>query len=1145
MPRPRGCRPSRRWLAALAVVLLGGAAWLNGPGLRWLAPKVAAHYVGQAGAQIKFTLTGTLSGGVAVHDLHLEGYQSLASLTVTRVTPGYRFSELLHGRIQGVTIDGLHADLHLGQQAATPASGEKPPLDLEKLAATLHAVRERLIPLAIDLTNISLQVTRNGKPVVALAPSRLHHGAGESSFALELGVLTDASGRAWPGQQSAIVWNAADLSIQRLDPMPGVSVRDLVLRLPASGGPSADAAIHIDEAVLVATAAPGFSAVSVDLREGTLHSGPVAARFGLNLPATASLTSLAVQLNGLLPDPMAATGAARMLLEDGLAGDWRVPELSIAVELEAAGASVTAQGRMLGTSLSLQAATPLTRGGGQIRAGDVRGHLQVAAVAALIAGLAEHTREIDPAAVVPPATVNGDFNMAWQDWRPSAADVNLVVQPADPQAATAVRLGGHWQPDQPLAARAELDGLHAKAAYDFATTTYQADADFADFTSARVARWLAIFKVATGGEAGLTGQWQGGGDLSHGQHRGSLALTRGSWQRAGVPPVTAQGDIDYSWPGSFTTRNLRLQANQQTVSGDAKLAAGLLELTHLRWLQGTTEIAGGAAKLPVPEDWSKWRDTLARDRRPLAIALESQVLSLALLKDWLPAAAPLDPRSTGRLQVQVSGTYAQPAVAAVLECGNLRTPAQPKLPPGDLKVTLAARDGRVTLDGTATAADFPAAVMTASMPFRPAAWADNPGLLAEEKLVARVDLPRVDLARFAALVPAARTVAGFLSGKVEVAGELGKPVLTGKLDLSGGSIELRDDRHPAVTGVAAALDLAIDRVTLKTLQATVAGGTLRGAGTLRLEAGRPGALDLRLTGNHLPVLRNDALILRANADLRLAGTWDRATLTGSVGVVDSLFYRDIELLPIGTPFTTPSAAALPKIDAPANPAATLPEPLRHWNLDVLVRTDNPLLIRGNFATGNITGKVRVGGTFGQPAPDGEVRLTDFRAALPFSTLKVRSGTARFSPATGFDPVLEIRGTAEPRPYQVNGYVYGRASNPQLVLTSNPPLPDNEIMTLLATGTTTSGLENPQAASARALQLLAEELRRGRFAVGKRLRPLLGLLDRVDFSLAEADPYSGASYSTATLALSDRWLLSAGMSAEGDSRVLGIWRITFR
>ena len=313
---------------------------------------------------------------------------------------------------------------------------------------------------------------------------------------------------------------------------------------------------------------------------------------------------------------------------------------------------------------------------------------------------------------------------------------------------------------------------------------------------------------------------------------------------------------------------------------------------------------------------------------------------------------------------------------------------------------------------------------------------------------------------------------------------------------------------------------------------------------MAIEQGKPGVLDMRLVGSHLPIWRDDSVILRANADLRVAGPWQHAAVSGTVGVVDSLFYRDIELLPIGTPFTTPAAAALPKIDAPARASSALPEPIRDWPLNVALRTENPFLIRGNFATGQVTGNVRLGGTLGNPAPDGEVKLSDFRAALPFSTLTVRHGTARYTPATGFDPELEIRGTAEPRPYQVSLYVYGRASNPQLVLTSSPPLPDNEIMTLLATGTVSSGLENPQAASSRALQLLVEELRRGRFAVGKQLRPLLGMLDRVDFTLAEPDPYTRGTYSNATLNISDHWLLSAGMGADGGSRVMGIWRITF-
>ncbi len=332
---------------------------------------------------------------------------------------------------------------------------------------------------------------------------------------------------------------------------------------------------------------------------------------------------------------------------------------------------------------------------------------------------------------------------------------------------------------------------------------------------------------------------------------------------------------------------------------------------------------------------------------------------------------------------------------------------------------------------------------------------------------------------------------------------------------------------------------------LKGLKASVAGGTLQGEGRLAITDGKPGEINVGIRGDHLPLARNDFLILRANANLRLQGPWETAKLSGTVGAVDGIFYRDIELLPIGKPFTGPSAAALPKIDAPKTESAAIPAPFGNWGLDVTVRTDAPFLIRGNLATGEVSGSMKIGGTVGSPSPDGEFIIKDFKASLPFSTLVIKKGTIGFKPSSGFDPILEIRGTAEPRPYVVTIYAYGNASNPQLVLTSNPPLPENEIMTLLATGTTTSGLENPQAASSRAMQLFAEELRRGRFRFGKQLRPLLGLLDRVDFSLSDSDPYSSESFSTATIAITDRWFVSAGVGGTGDSRFLAIWRLSFR
>ena len=1125
----------------LAVFILG-LMWLNGPGLRWIAPRIAAHFLENAGIRGDFSLQGSLTAGLSISDLHLAGDMDLAALSVDKITPVYQLGKLIKGQVDAITIDGLHADLRLGLKKEHQ---ETPPLDLSKLVETLRNIRERIIPVSIDLKNISLSATRDNRPAFTLSSSSLVHRPGSEEVFLKLGTLTDPSGKEWPAQKSSILWNLDSISIQRLDPYPGISVRDFVMQLPAGGEPSVETKVHMDDAVFAIYSAPGFASAEIDLREGKLDVAETAKRFGVEIPASATLTSLSVALDGILPDPKVATGNVKMLLENVLWKDWSASEVNVDGSLFSDRSTLAAQVRALNTALSLNAEAPVTRSNNQFQLGNAKGSFNIASIPNLLAELAKRTPAIDPEAPVPPSGIDGNFNLIIARNKPQAAEVDLLFKPQDGKVASSIAVKGGWQADQSVTAEIKLDGLKAVATYQIEPAIYQAALDLDGFTNTRIDRWLAIVKVKPGGTANLTGKWSGSGEIKTQKHRGEVALTEATWSRETVPPITANGGIAYDWPGSFQTKELRLRSKDQTIALDAALADGSLELRDFLWNDGKNEIAGGKAKIPVPEDFSKWREMLANDARPLEVSIKSRVLSLGLLKEWLPAAEQLDPRSTGQLDLHISGTYAEPVVDATLEARDLRSPAKPELPPGDLKITLKGSDGKMVIDATATAPDFPAAVMKAELPFRPAEWARDPKLLTDEPISARVDLPRLDLSRFTTVVPQAKQLSGYLTGDLVAKGTVGKPEVKGELNLTGGGFLFKAGRFPPIENLIVAIDLAVDKITLKSLKTTVAGGSLIGDGSLLLNAGKPGNLDFRLRGDHLPLLRNELLILRANLDLRLQGPWEKAVLSGSVGAVDSVFYRDIELLPIGTPFNSPSAAALPKIDPPKNQGASMSEPFRNWGVNVVVRTQEPFLIRGNLATGEVNGSVRVGGTLGDPLPDGAMRITNFRATLPFSTLVVPSGTLSFTPATRFDPILEMRGTAEPRPYRITVYAYGRMSDPQLVMTSNPPLPDNEIMTLLATGTTTTGLENPQAASSRAMQLLAEEIRRGRFRFGKQLRPLLGLLDRVDFSLAEADPYSSDSFSTATLRLSDRWFLSAGIGAEGDSRAMAVWRLSFR
>ncbi len=1116
--------------------------WLNGPGLRWIAPKVAVHYLQKAGIRGDFKVGGNLVGGLSLSDLRIEGDGALASLTIDRIRPDYEWRGLVKGELKGLSVEGVHAELRLGLEKKEE---EKPPLDLKKLVETIRMARTRAIPLELDIKDLSLTASRDGKPELKLDPSRISHKAGEDVVTVELGNFTDATGRVWEGRQSEIVWKADELSVVRLDPLPGVSVREFVMQLPAGGEPSAEAQLHLDNAVLMLSGSPGFASVKVDLREGNLQLDETVARFGIELPAKANLTSLAVEVDNLLPDPKAATGKAGFLLDTVTMEDWSVSQLSMDATLGADQAGIITHGNALGSGFSVEGSVPVIRGEKSFLLGDAKGKFAVEDIPKVVRQLSPRVPAIDPQAPVPSSTAVGDFTVSFAENKPTSVAASVILKPLDEKVATAVAVKGRWVKDQPVEGEISMDGLRATAVYQTTPGSYEATASLLSFTSKRIEPWLAIAKVKPGGTADLTGEWKGSGEVKEGQHRGDVQFTQANWSRVGAETVTAIGGARYDWPGSFETKGLRVQAGEQVISVDAALSQGMLDLRRFLWSRGTEELAEGSASLPVPEDFTKWREMIVKDERPVSVYINSRVLSLANLKPWVKGLDRLDPRSTGQLSIDLSGTYGKPELKAKFEARDLSSPEQPKLKPADLVLEITGKDERLEINGNITTPDFAPAVLKASMPFKPARWAEFPEEIKQEPVEARADLPRLDLARFATLVPSAEKLEGILTGNVTVAGKVEKPEIKGTIDLNGAGLKLKNSEFPPIQQGSASLDFALDKVVVRKLQATVAAGTVRGEGSVAITDGKPGAINLRVQGSQLPVLRNDLMIVRANADLRLQGTWEKSVLSGTVGAVDGIFYRDIEILPIGRPFTGPSAAALPKIDTPKAPGSAIPEPFRNWGMDVTVKLEDAFLIRGNLATGEVTGSMKIRGTIGTPAPDGQFKINDFKASLPFSTLSVPRGTVSFAPSSGFDPILEIRGTAEPRPYMVTVYAYGGLSDPQLVLTSNPPLPENEIMTLLATGTTTSGLEDPSAASSLAMQLLAREFLHGRVKFGNQLKPLVKLMERVNFSLSDTDPYSSETYSTATIALTDKWFISTGMGATGDTRVLAIWRLSFR
>ena len=154
------------------------------------------------------------------------------------------------------------------------------------------------------------------------------------------------------------------------------------------------------------------------------------------------------------------------------------------------------------------------------------------------------------------------------------------------------------------------------------------------------------------------------------------------------------------------------------------------------------------------------------------------------------------------------------------------------------------------------------------------------------------------------------------------------------------------------------------------------------------------------------------------------------------------------------------------------------------------------------------------------------------------------------PDTPYDPALNLRGSATIDRYNITLNIFGSASAPKYSLFSDPPLPESEILTLLATGSTTGDLENlSRDAATMKLAQFATTWVRDRFKKpGKPNTPMqrfLVALDDIQLNVGENDPFSGRKRNSATLKLTDKVFLSAAVDATGNTRGLVIFSVRFR
>ena len=226
----------------------------------------------------------------------------------------------------------------------------------------------------------------------------------------------------------------------------------------------------------------------------------------------------------------------------------------------------------------------------------------------------------------------------------------------------------------------------------------------------------------------------------------------------------------------------------------------------------------------------------------------------------------------------------------------------------------------------------------------------------------------------------------------------------------------------------------------------------------------------------------------AGGTLQLSGTSEAALVSGHVQVERLLFAQGVD---VASFFATAS-------DASPGPTSSSSF-LQNLTFDVEGQTNPGARIEWTGAHIDVDGDVRLRGTWDRPVLLGHIHLLGGEMPFRGNNFELTRGDINFSNPFRLDPVLNVEATSTINQYQVTIDFSGPASHLALNYRSDPPLPDSDIVALLALGSPGegSGLRSAPGAAQNygATALLSEAISSG---VGGRIEHLFGISSfRVD------------------------------------------------
>jgi translocation and assembly module TamB len=286
------------------------------------------------------------------------------------------------------------------------------------------------------------------------------------------------------------------------------------------------------------------------------------------------------------------------------------------------------------------------------------------------------------------------------------------------------------------------------------------------------------------------------------------------------------------------------------------------------------------------------------------------------------------------------------------------------------------------------------------------------------------------------------TSSGVVTVDATIAGTVARPSTQGKVKIANGSIAYID-LPSALSDINGSLLFSQDRLQIETLTAHTGGGLVTFGG-YATSYNRQLNFDLTVSGQGVRLRYPPGISSTADADLHWVGSNVASTLSGDITV------NKLSITP-GFDFgaaleSTSQEAALPQ----TNPL------LNRIKLDVHIVTAPELQMQTASVRLSGDADLRLRGTAAKPVLLGRADILEGEAYFNGSKYRLERGDVSFTSPVTTTPILDLQASTRIRDYDVTLSINGDPTKPNglhVTYRSEPPLPESDIITLLALGRT--------------------------------------------------------------------------------------------